>query len=86
MLNAAAGYANGSLIQELPAGAGINSRNFFGPPPFPTSVVVPPAECTPAGNFGCLLLQAHVANNWGLCNNLSWTPMFYCFGAIWTER
>jgi MFS family permease len=24
-----------------------------------------------------LLLQAHAANNWGLYNNLSWTPTFY---------
>jgi hypothetical protein len=39
-LNAPAGYANGSLLQELvPAGAGINNRNF---PPF-----LPHAEHTP---------------------------------------
>jgi hypothetical protein len=45
-LNAAEGYANGSQLQELPVGAGINNRNFFGPSS-PTSVIVPPPECTP---------------------------------------
>jgi hypothetical protein len=48
-LNAAAGYANGSLLQELPVGAGINNQSFFGPCP-PTSVIVPPGERTP-GNL-----------------------------------
>jgi hypothetical protein len=49
-LNAAAGYANGSLLQELPVGAGINNRSFFGPRS-PTSVIFPPGERTP-GNLG----------------------------------
>jgi hypothetical protein len=31
-LNATAGYANGSLLQELPVGAGLNNQNFFAVP------------------------------------------------------